>query len=298
MRRAYVTAVVAVCAAVLSGRAAGQIAPVKPSAPPPAETRIAPAKAPEAIVLSRVVAATPADVYRLWATKEGFSEAFGRLLRVELRPGGAYEVEWVPTAPAGERGSEGCTVLSFVPDRMLSFTWNAPPKFGALREERTFVVLTFDPVGPNATRMTLRHMGWKAGEGWPEVRAYFVDAWSYLIGEIEKRFGAASLDAEPAAGQPRTYVYTLRPASRDALKDGGTQATREALGRHVAYLKDLAAKGALIMAGRTTDEEPLGTVIFEAKDDVGARMVMENDPAVRAGVLAAEVRPYRVVLTR
>ena len=39
----------------------------------------------------------------------------------------AYELHFLEDAPEGRRGSESCRVLAFVPERLLSFTWNAPP---------------------------------------------------------------------------------------------------------------------------------------------------------------------------
>ena len=60
------------------------------------------------------------------------------------------------------------------------------------------------------------------------------------------------------------------------------------------------AQGVVILMGRTQndDETTFGIVIFEAGDETAARAVMENDPAVREGVMAATLYPYRIALMR
>jgi hypothetical protein len=52
----------------------------------------------------------------------------------------------------------------------------------------------------------------------------------------------------------------------------------------------------VILAGRTltTDERGLGIVIFRAPSADAARAIMEGDPAVRQGVMRAELFPFRV----
>lgn len=73
----------------------------------------------------------------------------------------------------------------------------------------------------------------------------------------------------------------------------------EIIDQHVAYLQDLTQKGVLILAGRTlnTDESSFGVTIFEAEDETAAREIMENDPAVKNGIMAASLFPYRVAFS-
>ena len=46
------------------------------------------------------------------------------------------------------------------------------------------------------------------------------------------------------------------------------------------------------------DESTFGNAIFEAEDEATARMIMENDPAVKNGVMTATLYPYKVALMR
>ena len=90
--------------------------------------------------------------------------------------------------PEGLRGSEGCKIISYLPKKMLSFTWNAPPQYPEIRnhEHKTWVVVTFDSVEENKTKVGLHHMGWLNGEQWDEVYNYFNSAWTTVLDWLEK----------------------------------------------------------------------------------------------------------------
>jgi uncharacterized protein YciI len=94
------------------------------------------------------------------------------------------------------------------------------------------------------------------------------------------------------------YLYKIRPSRPAMLTDGPTPAEQESVSEHFEYLRRLTEEGVVILAGRTlnTDETSFGIVIFRAASPEAARALMENDPAVRRGVMLAELYPYRVAL--
>ncbi|MEX2217791.1 MAG: SRPBCC domain-containing protein [Phycisphaerales bacterium] len=168
-------------------------------AAPPAEAHKTGALDP--IELEAVVPGTREEVWRAYTTGEGWKKFFGVETRIGGGPGEPFEVYFGASAPMGERGSEGCVILSLVPGEMFSYTWNAPPKFAQARKERTWVVVTFEEVSARATRVRVRHMGFAeraAAHGqsraeWEQVRAYFANAWPHVLGALKKSFeGAAS----------------------------------------------------------------------------------------------------------
>ena len=77
----------------------------------------------------------PADVWKCWTTSEGFKSFSECDSTIELKVGGPFEIYFRANNPEGERGSEGCKILSYEPGSMLSFSWNAPPKFAAARAQ-------------------------------------------------------------------------------------------------------------------------------------------------------------------
>ncbi len=132
-----------------------------------------------------VIAARPrASVWKQWTTAEGLRFVV-KDARVDLRPGGFYEWYFLENNPPGLRGSEGCRILSFLPERMLSFTWNAPPELKRTRAQHTWVVVQLEDA-PGGTKVMLDHLGWPANgladdPQWRETFTYFERAWARVL---------------------------------------------------------------------------------------------------------------------
>lgn len=94
------------------------------------------------------------------------------------------------------------------------------------------------------------------------------------------------------------FIYRIRPTRVAMLSDGPTGREAEIIGQHFAYLKRLTEAGQVLMAGRTltTDERTFGVVVFSADSDSLAQQLVDDDPAVRHGVMQAELLPFRVAL--
>lgn len=145
------------------------------------------------VVKEAVLDATPEEAFRAFATSEGWKSAMGIESSIDLRVGGPFELYFNMQAPAGERGSEGCKVLSYLPGRMFSFSWNTPPQFPNERYRRTWVVVTFTPAGEGKTAVRLEHAGFGEGGKWPEVRAYFDRAWGSVMEAFRSRAAAGAV---------------------------------------------------------------------------------------------------------
>lgn len=131
-----------------------------------------------------IIVSEPASkVYGRWTTHEGLKTFFGENNRIECVPGGPFEIYFMMDAPEGLRGSEGCKVLSCLPDQMFSFSWNAPPQFMEVREHpyKTWVVVVFKPYGDQQTEVTLTHLGWPEDARWDPVYQYFNAAWEKVM---------------------------------------------------------------------------------------------------------------------
>lgn len=142
------------------------------------------------------------DVWKAWTTLEGVKTFFAPEASLELAVGGDYEMYFDPKQPKGLRGGEGCKILSFVPGEMLSFTWNAPPSLPEVRKEKTWVVLTFQPLEGNKTRVSLIHLGWQAGEEWQKALKYFDRAWEVVLGRLQYRFQTGPINWNQHAAGP------------------------------------------------------------------------------------------------
>ncbi len=93
------------------------------------------------------------------------------------------------------------------------------------------------------------------------------------------------------------FLCLLTP-QRSSFPGDGTPEEFAVIGEHFQFLVDLRDAGKLILAGRTQDDQPLGLSIFEAESEEQAKGVVDNDPAVKAGIFTANLRPYAVAVCR
>jgi len=122
---------------------------------------------------TRVVNGLVSEVWKKWTTHEGLKTFFGADNKIELKPGRAFEIYFIEKNSYGLKGSEGCKILSFLPDRMLSFTWSAPPQYPDIRNHE----------------LELVHLGWLDGEEWDKVYDYFDKAWQSVLDSLEESCG-------------------------------------------------------------------------------------------------------------
>jgi uncharacterized protein YciI len=94
--------------------------------------------------------------------------------------------------------------------------------------------------------------------------------------------------------QQYIYFLRLRPEYRDFSR--WTEHEEGIVQRHFDKLQNLTEEGTVILAGRTTTENPTGIVVFFAASDEEAEMLMQEDPAVKEGLMEAELHPFRVAL--
>jgi uncharacterized protein YciI len=109
-----------------------------------------------------------------------------------------------------------------------------------------------------------------------------------------------SLSAQtPEADTKRKqFIYVLRLVPRLYSDANWTKEDKLALDRHFARFKHAIETGELILAGRTREpgDKTFGIAVFEATDEAAARIFMESDPAVVAGLMTAELHPFAIAL--
>ncbi|MEO1129081.1 MAG: SRPBCC domain-containing protein [Planctomycetota bacterium] len=269
---------------------------------PPTGVQITLADGTRALRHVVTVPASLDDVWSAWTTEDGVRRFLGVGSSIELRAGGSYEFYFVPDAPEGERGGEGNTVLAYLPQRMLSFTWNAPPTLADVRDERTIVVLEFDEIAPGAVRVTLTHHDFGAGGQWDDAYAYFTRAWGGVLTALRNHFvqlSSKSAETFTTGREPwrRGWIYVIEPVREGAAMEPTPEEAR-LFSEHFRYLQSLTQKGTVILAGPVIDMALPGVVIFYADDQQEAQSIMENDPGVKNGLFKASVHPIALSLLR
>jgi uncharacterized protein YciI len=116
-------------------------------------------------------------------------------------------------------------------------------------------------------------------------------------------FALALVTTSPTWGAPPpvpTWLGLLRLVPRLHEDAAWTDADKAAVGAHFARLKSATAQGSVVLAGRTNEagDRTLGLVIFKAANTAAAEAYLREDPAVAAGVMTMEVRPYSIALLR
>jgi len=91
-----------------------------------------------------------------------------------------------------------------------------------------------------------------------------------------------------------TWIYVVHLA-RPAARTSPTEDESSTIDRHFVHLQQACSAGTVRLAGPATDGA-FGLVIFEAEDETAACSFMADDLAVRAGVMTAELHPFRVSL--
>ncbi|HEY8561134.1 MAG TPA: serine hydrolase [Pyrinomonadaceae bacterium] len=102
----------------------------------------------------------------------------------------------------------------------------------------------------------------------------------------------------PAAATRKQFVIVLRLRPKYQDDKAWTEADNKAVQKHFAKLQQMQKDGKLIFAGRTLVKESMGVVVLEVESEAEARRVMEEDDAVRAGIMAAEVLPFQTALIK
>jgi uncharacterized protein YndB with AHSA1/START domain len=153
---------------------------------------------------SITIKAIPATVYKAWTTRDGIRTFFAPDAVIEPRVGGLFEIHMNPFAEPGMKGADDMRYLALQEDRMVSFTWNAPPRLPEARKQRSYVTVRFAPQGEQETVVTLFHGGFGDGGEWDKTHAYFSRAWPNVLKNLKKSFEEKPIDWEPWLKQMKT----------------------------------------------------------------------------------------------
>jgi len=111
---------------------------------------------------------------------------------------------------------------------------------------------------------------------------------------------ASVVRAAPEPEKPSQFIYVVRLVPRLHEEKAWTPQDRDAAMRHFERLKAAGEHGPVIFAGRTNEaaDKTFGIVVFEAPNAAAAKKFMDDDPAVKAGIMTAELHPYLMAVQR
>lgn len=140
------------------------------------------------ISVERLMDASPQAVWEAWTTEDGWKTTYGPdrpelKANIELAVGGKYE--WLFD---GNIGSNDCQVLSYLPPRMLSFSWNAPVALAQTRSKRTWMVIEIEPGDNGKSLVRATQLGFGAGPDWDQTKDYFEQGWAIVLDRMAEGF--------------------------------------------------------------------------------------------------------------
>lgn len=154
----------------------------------------------ESLIINRSIIkeiTIPVDIdeaWNTWTTKQGLESFFAPECHIELELWGRLEIFFFPDAEPGSKGAENNKILTVEPNKMFSFTWDAPRTMPKVRKQRTSVVLKFEKTGENTTRISMCHTGWGDGDEWDRAFDYLSDAWDVVLKRLAIRFEGGPID--------------------------------------------------------------------------------------------------------
>lgn len=144
--------------------------------------------------MDTVVPATLGEVWKAWSTDRGVRSFLTPGSQIGIAVGGPYELVFDPDAPEGERGTEGCKLLSYLPEQMISFEWRPPPSFPKLRKNKTRIILKMGPHPSGGVWINLVQAGLGRGKRWDALYDYLDQEWGKALDRLNRRFSEGPAD--------------------------------------------------------------------------------------------------------
>lgn len=142
-----------------------------------------------------IVNAPIQKVFEDVSTSKGIKKFFAPHSKIDLTINGKFELSFDSQSYESRfKSSIGMKILSFVPDKMLSFEWNNPKDLKSILEDKTWVTIFLDEVTNLQTKIKLIHIGWEEGKDWDEAYNYFVRFWDIILFRLQDYYNNGPVD--------------------------------------------------------------------------------------------------------
>lgn len=157
--------------------------------PPPAAGTSLPPSVTEA-----VVHATPAELWKVWSTPEGFKKMGAARCDMDFRIGGLIRSVYDPKLELGSGGTIQNQILAYEPERMMAFRIYQPPKGFPFPNawKSTWSVATMTDLGNGSTLVRLAGMGYDTTQESQKMKVFFRAGNSYVMGLLQAAFDSAA----------------------------------------------------------------------------------------------------------
>lgn len=136
-----------------------------------------------------VVVAPVVEVWRLWTTDAGLRSWLAPVAAIDLRPGGLFETSYNSASRIGDANNIRNRVIAFTPERLLVIqVAQAPPGFPHADDVRELTTLIeFEPIDAHTTRVRGSMLGYRAGQAYDDLYAFFERGNAYTFAKLQER---------------------------------------------------------------------------------------------------------------
>lgn len=134
-----------------------------------------------------VVPAPVAEVWGLWAEPEELRTWLAPVASIDLRPGGMMEASYDASGHLGADNNILNRVISVVPLQSFVIQVARQPQ-GVPNEVRELATLVeFEPQGERATRVRVSMLGFRQGQTFDDLYAFFARGNAYTLNKLSER---------------------------------------------------------------------------------------------------------------
>lgn len=161
MKHAILALVAGLC--LCAGAAAAQTSASPSASPHVTDTSFVMADGAKALQQSVVIDAPVAILWKAFTDAEEFKRWNSPVAAIDLRVGGSLEASYDPKKVLGDPDNIKHRIITYLPERMVVFqNIQAPHDLPhADRFQRTVTVVSYEPLGPDRTRVTISCTGWQ-----------------------------------------------------------------------------------------------------------------------------------------
>lgn len=165
-----------------------------------------PALAAEPQVTEGFINTSPAEVWRIFTTAEGYKLTGAALAEVDLKVGGQIRAHYNPQGKLGDAETIVNEILAYEPERMLAMRIKQAPATFPYKDAvaGTWTVIYMNPAGDNMTQVRIIGLGYTDTPPSQAMRKYFAEGNRWTLDHIGKRFWpkCPKCVADGAAAQP------------------------------------------------------------------------------------------------
>lgn len=149
---------------------------------------------------STIIDAPVAVLWKAYVEPREFARWDAPVEAVDLRVGGSIEASYDPKAKIGDPDNIRHRIITFLPERLLVFQTIQTPRTFPHPEAfmRTVVMVRYEPLGPQRTRISVDVTGWGDGPADRQVYSFFRAGNASLLEKMRSVYGAPT---KPTKGE-------------------------------------------------------------------------------------------------